>query len=453
MSSRIIPCLDIREGRVVKGKKFKDIQDVADPILLAQSYEQQGADELFILDITGDNRDVFLKIISDITSQLNIPVTVGGGIRTLKDVDDVLSAGATKASITSAAITRPELLSEATQKYGSNAIVLSIDAGRVGDKWHAFTQGGKNDTQLDVVEWAKKGVELGVGEILLNSIDTDGVKSGFQIELNSLISNAVNIPVIASGGAGKMEDFSTVFSETNVQAALAASVFHYNEINITDLKEYLGSFDMINNIKFDDKGLIPAIVQDATSGKVLMLAYMNKESFEKTVETKETWFYSRSRKELWHKGATSGNIQTVKSMSLDCDGDTLLINVTQHGPACHTGEESCFFKPIIENKKDSRDVIHRVIDTIENRRKFPEDGAYTTYLFNEGIDKVLKKVGEEASEVIIGAKNNDRDEIKWEVADLVYHTLVLLNMTNVSLDDIKDVLYRRHIEKKGDLDE
>lgn len=210
---------------------------------------------------------------------------------------------------------------------------------------------------------------------------------------------------------------------------------------------------MLADIKYDENGLIPAIVQDETTGKVLMLAYMNESALEKTIETKETWFYSRSRQELWHKGATSGNKQTVKEIKLDCDKDALLVTVAAAGPACHTGEETCFFNNITSEKASTRDVIHRIVDTIQDRKENPVEGAYTTYLFNEGMDKVLKKVGEEASEVIIGAKNNDKDEIKWEVADLVYHTLVLLNMTDVTVDDIKDVLYQRHIEKKGDQDD
>ncbi len=206
---------------------------------------------------------------------------------------------------------------------------------------------------------------------------------------------------------------------------------------------------MRDQINWDANGLIPAILQDQTTGNVLMLAYMNQEAYQKTLETKEAWFYSRSRKELWHKGASSGNIQKVVSMTLDCDSDTLLLTVAPQGPACHTGETSCFFKPIIKEENQKRDVIHQIIETIEHRKENPKEGAYTTYLFNEGIDKVLKKVGEEASEVIIGAKNNDADEIKWEVADLIYHTLVLLNMTDVSLDEIKAVLYERHIKKEG----
>ncbi len=213
--------------------------------------------------------------------------------------------------------------------------------------------------------------------------------------------------------------------------------------------------NMINNVKFDEHGLIPTIVQDDTTGKVLMLAYMNKESLEKTIESKETWFYSRSRKELWHKGATSGNKQTVTNIQLDCDGDALLINVHPKGPACHTGSTSCFHHGLDgdDDTLAKREVIHSIVDIIEDRRNNPEEGSYTTYLFNEGIDKVLKKVGEEASEVIIGAKNNDKDEIKWEVADLIYHTLVLLNMTHVNIGDIKEELFKRHVQKKADNDE
>ena len=210
---------------------------------------------------------------------------------------------------------------------------------------------------------------------------------------------------------------------------------------------------MLEKITYHENGLIPAIVQDDVTGKVLMLAYMNEEALQKTIKTEETWFYSRSRKELWNKGATSGNRQKVKSIALDCDQDALLVTVEPLGPACHTGEESCFHHIIDENAKPKREVIHTIIDTIEDRRKNPVEGSYTTYLFNKGIDKVLKKVGEEASEVIIGAKNEAKEEIKWEIADLVYHTLVLMNITGVTISDIKDVLYERHVRTKEDKDE
>lgn len=201
------------------------------------------------------------------------------------------------------------------------------------------------------------------------------------------------------------------------------------------------------SITFDEKGLIPAIVQDFETGRVLMLAYMNKEALEKTLETKETWFYSRSRKELWHKGATSGNTQRVKRISLDCDQDTLLIEVQPAGPACHTGEVSCFYEQLYEEKDFKRDILYDVRKEIQDRKENPVEGSYTSYLFREGLDKILKKIGEEASEVIIGAKNKDQVELSNELADLTYHVLVLLEETGVTIEDIKDVLYQRR--RKG----
>lgn len=245
MSKRLIPCLDMRDGRVVKGKKFQNVEDVADPVSLAKQYEADGADELFILDITGEDRPQFLAILKEITQSISIPVTCGGAIRTVNDVGEVLNSGAKKASITSAALDNPNLIKEVSDAFGSEAIVLSIDAKQVApSKWHAFTQGGKLDTKRDVIEWAKTGERLGAGEVLLNSIDSDGVKDGYALDLNKAVSDALSIPVIASGGAGDLADFKRVFTETNVSAALAASVFHYGEIHLTDLKEYLRNFEI-----------------------------------------------------------------------------------------------------------------------------------------------------------------------------------------------------------------
>lgn len=203
----------------------------------------------------------------------------------------------------------------------------------------------------------------------------------------------------------------------------------------------------LKNIVYDENGLVPAIVQDATTGKVLTLAYMNEDALQKTVETKETWFFSRKRQELWNKGETSGNKQTIKQISYDCDGDTILIQVEPKGPACHTGEDTCFYRNLLADEQMNRDVIHQVIANIRDRRQNPVEGSYTTYLFREGIDKILKKVGEETSEVIIGAKNEDKAEMTWEIADLTYHTLVLMELAGVTVDDIKDELYKRHVQK------
>lgn len=199
----------------------------------------------------------------------------------------------------------------------------------------------------------------------------------------------------------------------------------------------------MKQVAFDDKGLVPAIVQDDQTGNVLMLAYMNKEALEKTVETKETWFYSRSRQELWHKGATSGNRQIVKRISFDCDQDTILLQVEPMGPACHTGSQTCFSDVVLEEETANRQVVHEVIQEIKNRRANPVEGSYTSYLFKEGIDKVLKKVGEESAEVIIGAKNEDKAELTSELSDLIYHSLVLMEISDVSLSDVKNELLKR----------
>ncbi len=198
-----------------------------------------------------------------------------------------------------------------------------------------------------------------------------------------------------------------------------------------------------DELKLTDEGLLPTVIQDEVSGTVLMLAYMNKEAFQKTIETKETWFYSRSRKELWHKGATSGNRQVVKRLALDCDQDTLLIQVEPLGPACHTGNTTCFSTILLEDELSNREIIHDIVGEIKKRREHPVEGSYTSYLFREGIDKVLKKVGEETTEVVIGAKNANHHEVTNELADLTYHTLVLMELLHVSVDDVKKVLNER----------
>ncbi|AMQ71892.1 MULTISPECIES: bifunctional phosphoribosyl-AMP cyclohydrolase/phosphoribosyl-ATP diphosphatase HisIE [Bacillus amyloliquefaciens group] len=198
-----------------------------------------------------------------------------------------------------------------------------------------------------------------------------------------------------------------------------------------------------DELRFDEAGLIPAIVQDAASKEVLTLAYMNRESYEKTIETKETWFYSRSRQELWHKGATSGNTQKVKAIRYDCDQDALVVLAEPSGPACHKGSYSCF-SPEKADAQGRFGILNELESVIAKRQAEMPDGAYTTYLFREGVDKILKKVGEEAAEVIIAAKNRDHEELKWEAADLLYHLLVLLREQSLPLDDVLDVLAKRH---------
>jgi phosphoribosyl-ATP pyrophosphohydrolase/phosphoribosyl-AMP cyclohydrolase len=209
---------------------------------------------------------------------------------------------------------------------------------------------------------------------------------------------------------------------------------------------------MIESIKFDQNGLVPAIVQDAASKEVLTLAYMNEESLKKTLETKETWFYSRSRQELWHKGGTSGNIQKVVEMRYDCDQDAILVLVQPAGPACHTGAYTCFSETIdkqeVQVSQDRFQILNTLEKLIAERENELPEGSYTTYLFNEGVDKILKKVGEEAAEVIIASKNRDQEELKWEVADLLFHLMVLLREQKLPLDEVLNVLEKRHLTKE-----
>ncbi|NTW71032.1 MAG: imidazole glycerol phosphate synthase subunit HisF [Eubacteriaceae bacterium] len=241
LTKRIIPCLDVDNGRVVKGKKFKGIKDVADPVELGKFYSDQCADELVFYDITAshEERDIFIHIVEKVAKNINIPFTIGGGIRTVEDFRKVLLAGADKVSVNSAAVSNPELIRAAALKFGSQCVVLSIDAKRnTHGSWDVYINGGRKNTGIDAIEWAKRGQLLGAGEICINSIDSDGVKAGFDIELNTILSRDLTIPIIASGGAGKMEHFSQVL-KCGADAALAASVFHYKEIAISDLKDYL----------------------------------------------------------------------------------------------------------------------------------------------------------------------------------------------------------------------
>lgn len=238
LTKRIIPCLDVTDGRVVKGVNFIDLQDVGDPVAIARAYNEQGADELVFLDITAtsDNRETMIEVVERTAAAVFIPLTVGGGIRSVFDMKRLLQAGADKISLNSAAIKQPELIKAGAEKFGSQCIVVAIDAKRTGDSWHVFVKGGREDTGLDVISWAKKAVALGAGELLLTSMDADGTKKGYDLALNQAVSAAVNVPVIASGGCGNANDIVEVFEQTKVSAALAASIFHYGEVYIPDLK-------------------------------------------------------------------------------------------------------------------------------------------------------------------------------------------------------------------------
>ncbi|HOJ79392.1 MAG TPA: imidazole glycerol phosphate synthase subunit HisF [Clostridiales bacterium] len=241
ISKRIIPCLDVMNGRVVKGVNFKDIRDMADPVEMARRYSEAGADELVFYDITAsyEGRKLFTGVLRAVASEIFIPLTVGGGINSLDDFDMVLKSGADKVSVNTGAIKDPSLISAAAKRYGSQCVVLSMDVKRVDGKFRVFANGGRIDTGIDALEWAKRGEDLGAGEIVLNSIDTDGVRGGFDLPMLRAVGEIVAIPLIASGGAGKMEDFVELFRYDRIDAGLAAGVFHTGKIEIGDLKSYL----------------------------------------------------------------------------------------------------------------------------------------------------------------------------------------------------------------------
>jgi cyclase len=241
ISKRIIPCLDVMNGRVVKGVNFKEIRDMADPVEMARWYSEAGADELVFYDITAshEGRKLFTDVLRAVASRIFIPLTVGGGINSLEDFDIVLKSGADKVSVNSGAIKDPSLISAAAKRYGSQCVVLSMDVKRVDGKFRVFANGGRIDTGIDALEWAKKGECLGAGEIVLNSIDTDGVRGGFDIPMLRAIGEIVSIPLIASGGAGKKEDFLELFRYDRIDAGLAAGIFHMKKVDIRDLKDYL----------------------------------------------------------------------------------------------------------------------------------------------------------------------------------------------------------------------
>ena len=243
LTKRIIPCLDVNAGRVVKGVNFVNLVDAGDPVEIAKAYNEEGADELVFLDITAssDQRKTVVEMVRHVAEQVFIPFTVGGGIRTVDDMKAILREGADKISVNTAAVKNPELISEGAMKFGNQCIVVAIDAKRraAGDGWNVYIKGGREDTGIDAVEWAKRVVSLGAGEILLTSMDADGTKAGYDLPLTRAVSDAVGVPVIASGGAGQKEDFFTAVTEGGADAALAASLFHYRELSIYEVKEYL----------------------------------------------------------------------------------------------------------------------------------------------------------------------------------------------------------------------
>jgi cyclase len=390
----------VKNGQVVKGVHFVNLVDAGDPVAQASFYDAQGADEIVFLDITAssEKRDIMLDVVRRTAEAVFTPLTVGGGIRTVEDALRLLESGADKISINTAAVQDPGLISRCADRFGSQAVVVAVDAKWNGTFWEVFLYGGREATSMDARAWAVRAEENGAGEILLTSMDRDGTKDGYDLDLIRTVSRAVSIPVIASGGCGSMAHIYDAFNQGEADAALAASIFHFRTHSIGEVKSYLNERgihvriqdeditvrdgipicrevisestiqtldkQLFANLKFDANGLIPAVTQDHDTGEVLMLAYMNRESLEETLESGYATYWSRSRQKLWMKGETSGHIQKVQSILIDCDSDALILRIHQTGPACHTGERSCFFRVLAREKEEY---------PISNKRRSPRN--------------------------------------------------------------------------------
>jgi|GEM_PF-169 len=455
LAKRIIPCLDIKNGRVVKGVGFKNLRDAGDPVALGRYYSEQGADELVFLDITAtvEKRRTLVELVRRIAREINIPFCVGGGIQSIADIKALLEAGADKISLGTAAVKNPGLVTRAARRFGSQCIVISIDAKRAKNQWLLTIRGGRELTELDAIEFAGDMERRGAGELLVNSLDRDGTKKGYDLELLRAISSRVRIPVIASSGAGKMKDFLEALTLGRADAALAASLFHYGKVKIPTLKRYLarnqigirpcvsssrrrGSGDDLDFQKLG--GLIPVIIQNAQTQQTLMLGFMNREAYEKTRQTGFVWFYSRTRQRLWKKGEESGNALKVLKILPDCDRDTLLIKAIPTGPTCHTGEPSCF--------GDEGDALTELFEVIRERKKTLPKNSYTASLFRAGLPHISAKVLEESVEVIHAAKKETKQRVIEEAADLLYHLLVLLAEKNLTLKNVRMELQKRSVK-------
>ena len=419
MYKKIIPCLDLKN-----------------PIEMAKYYNDAGADEIAFFDskATKEGREADIAVIKEICASVDIPLIACGGVRRLEDIKKMLYAGASKVCMKSAALCNPDLVREAADRFGSERIIVTIDLTECDDP----------------VAYGLKLKALGAGELLLlhNNMYPD------YLEKVSEIRDKVGLPVISSTYSTDGEAIAEMIAATNSESI---SLYNLKQMDIMEIKQvckekHISVNTFESSISFDEfkkdaNGLIPCITQHYKTGEVLMMAYMNKESFEKTIRTGRMTYYSRSRQTLWTKGETSGHFQFLKSLSLDCDKDTLLAKVSQIGAACHTGSPTCFFTDLVKKEYSDTNplkVFEEEYNIIVDRKNSPKTGSYTNYLFDKGIDKILKKVGEEAAEIIIAAKNPDSDEIKYEISDFLYHLMVLMVERGVTWEDItKELADRR----------
>ena len=397
----------------------------------AVQYEHGGADELFLFNYSVDeeSENEFLGVVKDLVKQVDIPVLVGCYVKRFEDVKKALYTGSSNVIIKYSLLKDSNVIKEASDRFGKDKIIIELDQY-------------KDILKQDLVASLK---ELGVYAVLLK-----------HVELSADILSAIelaNMPIIIRDSLSK-NDIASLLEPKDV---IGVSTNYYKNKDLFKAKNSLKAQNLeINtfesNMEFSDfklnqDGLIPVVAQDYKTGEVLMVAYMNEASFNRTVETGKMTYYSRSRSELWTKGETSGHFQFVKSLKIDCDKDTILAKVLQIGAACHTGNQTCFFTDLVKKEYDEVNpltVFTDVYNVILDRKNNPKEGSYTNYLFDKGIDKILKKCGEEATEIVIAAKNPDAEELKYEISDFLYHLMVLMAECNLDWNDIvKELANRR----------
>lgn len=453
---RVIPCLDVKDGRVVKGINFEGLRDIGDAVEAARRYDEADADELVFLDIsaTAEGRKTMLDVVARVAEQVFIPLTVGGGVSAVEHVEALLHAGADKVAINSAAVKDPDLITRASERFGAQCVVVAVDAKRVpveggGTRFEVFVAGGKVPTGKEALAWIEEAVARGAGEILLTSIDADGTKQGFDLELLRLARERVNVPIVASGGAGALSHFKDAVT-AGADAVLAASLFHDRILTIDDVKGHLAGEGVDVRFRprmevtggepvFDRDGLLPTILVDAATGEVLTFAFSSVESWRRMRATGETWLWSRSRKELWRKGATSGHTQRVRSIALDCDRDAAVVRVEAHGPACHTGARSCFCQAGPSRAGSSLVTLD---DVLAQRQRERPAGSYTTQLLADD-NKRMKKLGEELVEFVRALHVGSTDDVIEEASDLLFHMAVALRAKALTLKDVSHKLLDR----------
>lgn len=397
----------------------------------AVKYEIGGADELFVYNYSADevSREEFLSAVKEVTKQIDIPVYIGCYVERFEDVKKALYTGASFVMLKYSMLKQHQVIKEASERFGKDTIILELD----------------NYKDIYNQEFINSLSELGVYALLLKHVElTDDLRCAMDAQSMSIIirDSLSNNDTSSLLQPDKVIGIATsYFKDKDIFKAKQSLKAQNIEVNTFD------SSISFQEFKLNSDGMIPVVVQEYKTNEVLMVAYMNEEAFQKTIETGKMTYYSRSRQTLWTKGETSGHYQYVKALLLDCDKDTILAKVLQLGPACHTGSPSCFYTELVKKEYDDTNpltVFNEVFRVILDRKKNPKDGSYTNYLFDKGIDKILKKCGEEATEMIIAAKNPDSEELKYEISDFLYHMMVLMAECNLDWSDIvKELAHRR----------